>query len=199
MKPRRSSRSGKTRLTPRLEYHESDGVGQIDAAALRAHRDEQGALGPSALECGGRQTAGFGSEQKGVSGLVRHVAVATRAAGLHCEQARAVQLTQAGLEVLVDRHVRQVVIVEPGTLETFIVEPKAQRLYQVQRRAGVRAQANGVAGIRRDFGFEQHDMKHRTYLSSAGRSLSSTTSWVGYAKCTPSRRSSSMIRKFTAC
>src|ERR1700722_12285178 len=54
----------------------------------------------------------------------------------------------------------EIVIVEPRSLQALVIQKEAQRLDQVQSRAGVRAQAYGVTGIRRNLRLEQHDMKH---------------------------------------
>ena len=52
------------------------------------------------------------------------------------------------------------VIIEAGPLQACIIEGKAQRSDQMQPRTGVRAQANHVAGIRRDLGTMQDDIEH---------------------------------------
>ena len=57
-------------------------------------------------------------------------------------------------------YLRQVVIIEAGAPQALVVQAKAQRLDQVQRRAGVGAQPDGIAGIPGNLRFEQHDMEH---------------------------------------
>ena len=56
---------------------------------------------------------------------------------------------------------REVVVIESGSLQALVIQPEAQGLDQMQGRAGVRAEADGIAGIRRNLRLEQHDMKHR--------------------------------------
>ena len=110
--------------------------------------------------CARRQAACFRSEQEGVSPAVLHFVIAARAAGLDRKQARTSQHRQAGIKVRMNFHVRQVVIVEPGTPQTLVVQAKAQRLDQVERRTAVGAQPDDIAGIPGNLGFEQHDVKH---------------------------------------
>ena len=47
-----------------------------------------------------------------------------------------------------------------GASQSGIVKCEAQRADQVQHGAGIRTQANHVAGVRRDLGAEQDDMQH---------------------------------------
>jgi hypothetical protein len=56
--------------------------------------------------------------------------------------------------------VREIVIVEAGPPQALVIQAKSQRLDQMQSGAGVRAQANDVAGITRNLRLEQHDMNH---------------------------------------
>jgi hypothetical protein len=50
------------------------------------------------------------------------------------------------------------VIIKPCTPQAFIVPFKAKRANQVQTVARIRAYANDVAGIRRNFGLEKYYM-----------------------------------------
>src|ERR1700679_2487750 len=61
-------------------------------------------------------------------------------------------------------HGCKVVIIEAGPLQALVIQAKSQRLDQMQSGAGVRAQANDVAGITRNLRLEQHDMKHEFRL-----------------------------------
>ncbi len=69
---------------------------------------------------------------------------------------------------------REIVIVEPGSLQALVVQAESQRFHQVQRRAGVRAQADHIARIRRNLGLEQHDVEHGRRAAAA--------LWVGRAR-----------------
>jgi dihydroorotate dehydrogenase (NAD+) catalytic subunit len=55
---------------------------------------------------------------------------------------------------------RHLVIVEAGPLHARVVQREAERPDEVQRRPGVRAQADYVAGVGGDLGFEEHDVEH---------------------------------------
>ena len=58
-------------------------------------------------------------------------------------------------------HPRHLVVVEPGPLHARIVQPEPERPHEVQRRAGIGAEPDDVAGVRRDFGLEEDDVEHR--------------------------------------
>ncbi len=58
---------------------------------------------------------------------------------------------------------RKVVVVESGALQAPVVEPEAQGFDEMQRRARVGAEADRVAGVRRNFGFKQNDVEHRRH------------------------------------
>ena len=55
---------------------------------------------------------------------------------------------------------RVLVVVEAGAAQLLVVEGEAERLDQVQARAGVRAQADHVAGVGRDLGLVQDHVEH---------------------------------------
>ena len=61
--------------------------------------------------------------------------------------------------VLVHVHCREFVVVQAGAPHRFPIEPEPQRLDEMQLAARVRTQANQVPGIRRDLGFEEHDVE----------------------------------------
>ncbi len=58
-------------------------------------------------------------------------------------------------------HVGKLVVVEPGALELAVIHGEAERLDQVQARAGVRREADHVAGVRRDLGMDEDDVEHQ--------------------------------------
>lgn len=61
--------------------------------------------------------------------------------------------------ILVHFHRRIVVVIKSCTLHLGIVQRKSQGFDQMQLHAGIGAQADNIAGIRRDFWFDQDDMK----------------------------------------
>ena len=66
------------------------------------------------------------------------------------EDARVGDGIEAGVDVLVDDHVRQVVVVQAGAFEVLVVEVEAERLDEVQLRPGVGGEADGGAGVAAD-------------------------------------------------
>jgi hypothetical protein len=55
-------------------------------------------------------------------------------------------------------------VIKSGALEQSVVQRKTQRLDQVQLGAGICTQANDIAGVGRDFGLDQYNMKHGDLL-----------------------------------
>ncbi|EAR08883.1 hypothetical protein MED297_04417 [Reinekea sp. MED297] len=51
-------------------------------------------------------------------------------------------------------------VIQPGTTQRFFIHGKPERFNQVQLTTGVGAQADNIAGIRWNFRFKQHNMKH---------------------------------------
>ena len=51
-------------------------------------------------------------------------------------------------------------VVEPRALHVLVFEREAEGLYQMERRAGVGAEADDVAGIGRNFGMNENDVEH---------------------------------------
>src|SRR5229473_4961759 len=88
------------------------------------------------------------------------------AAGFHGKEPRIGEVTQTIVEICVNSDFGKIVVVEAGAPQTLVVKSESQGLDQVQCRAAVCAQANGVACIRGNLGLEQHDMKHGRWLWS---------------------------------
>jgi hypothetical protein len=78
------------------------------------------------------------------------------------EHARGVRLlgSHQRIPAFMHAHRRVLVIVEPRAPHPGVFERKSQRLDQMQLRAGVGAQADHIAGVRRDFGFDKNDVEH---------------------------------------
>ena len=55
---------------------------------------------------------------------------------------------------------RPFVVVEPGAPQLAVFEAEAEGLDEVQPRAGIGAQADDVAGVGRNPGLVEHDVKH---------------------------------------
>src|SRR5258708_21909839 len=73
---------GEADLPPCFEDDERHGVGQIDAAILCAHRNEQTILRSRQVLRRLRQAASLGSEHRHISTAILHIAVAPPSAGL---------------------------------------------------------------------------------------------------------------------
>jgi len=52
------------------------------------------------------------------------------------------------------------VIIEAGTAQALIVQLEAQRFYQVQTAAGIGAEPDNVAGIRRNLRLKKDHVEH---------------------------------------
>ena len=64
------------------------------------------------------------------------------------------------VEVRVDHHRREVVVVQPGPLQLRLGQVEAQRLDEVQGRAGRRHHPDRVARVGRDPRLEEHHVEH---------------------------------------
>jgi len=67
----------------------------------------------------------------------------------------------------VHREQREFVVVESGAAQLRVVEVEAERADQVQPCAAVRAQADDVARVGRDLGFDQYDVKQISLPASS--------------------------------
>ena len=54
----------------------------------------------------------------------------------------------------------QLGVIQAGAAHGLAVQLEAERPHEVQRAAGIRAQADDVAGIRRNLRLEENHMKH---------------------------------------
>ena len=59
---------------------------------------------------------------------------------------------EAGLDVLMNLHVGEVVVVQAGAFQVLVIQQEAQRFDQVEREPGARAEADRVAGVAGDDG-----------------------------------------------
>ncbi len=64
-------------------------------------------------------------------------------------------------EARMHAHVGVFVIVEPRAAQLLVRQVKAERPNQMQTCAGIGAQTNDIAGIRRNFRLDQNDVEHR--------------------------------------
>ena len=80
------------------------------------------------------------------------------------------KMRHAGRPVCVDGHVGQVAVVQSGTLELLVLEVEAERLDQVQAGAGIRREADDVAGVGRDLRMDEDDVEHGRWVVFWGQS-----------------------------
>jgi len=85
-------------------------------------------------------------------------------------------------------HRRVLVVVEPGAAHTCVVQRETERLHQMQHRPGVSAQANDVAGVGRDFRFDQNDVNHAAQIMLLRAQISRRDHVGGLAEHEPARR-----------
>jgi hypothetical protein len=56
------------------------------------------------------------------------------------------------------------VIIKASAPHAGILKRKPERLNQMQLRTSIRAKSNDIAGVGRDFGLDQYNMKHGVLL-----------------------------------
>ncbi len=83
-----------------------------------------------------------------------------RTLGGEGEQARVAEALEAAVEIGVSLERRVLVIIQPGAAQPLVIQLKAQRLDQVQAAAGIGAEPDNVAGIRRNLRLEKDYMEH---------------------------------------
>ena len=157
-----SSFSGKAALPPGFKNRNGYGVGEIETALARAHGQAQALGRREGGEQIRRQAACFRAENKTVArrkGVVVRQALAARGQG---KAPRGIRLagSEKSAPIRMPAHVGPLVVIQPGAAQQAVVHGKAQRLNEVQRAARIGRQADDVAGVGRNFGFNQNDVKH---------------------------------------
>jgi hypothetical protein len=71
-----------------------------------------------------------------------------------------IEARKAGSERIVFGQTSVFMIVEPGTPHAFIIQLESERSNQMQAAPGIRTKAYDISGVRRNFGFEQDQVKH---------------------------------------
>lgn len=152
--------TAKTLLSPGLIEKQGGAVGEVQAAAVRPHRDPQAMFTRQGIENSRWQAAALCPKKKTVSRHVFNIAIAARSPGRNCKQACGCGLPQKiGVAcMLVDIGI--LMVVETGATHAFIAHLEAQWMNQVQRAACIRAKAYDIAGIRRYLRLKQDNVKH---------------------------------------
>jgi len=151
---------GKTLLTPGFKDDHRHCIGQVQAAIAGTHRQGQTELSGNQVPHSARQAAGFRTEDQGIVAGIADRVVAHGTTGTECKQPLRLDGRQRGSKIIMHLDARGFVIVKPGAAELAVIQGESKRAYQVQMRAGIGAQADDIAGIGRDFGLVQDDIKH---------------------------------------
>ncbi len=138
-------------LPPGLVDHDGHRVRQVQAAVAGTHRDAHAPFRreplqhrlPAARASPGRTAARrrAGRRRRRCDGRPRAEKAQVRGPP---------SASQAALQVRVIAQLGELVVVEAGTAQAWFVQLEAQRPHQVQRGAGVGAQAYDIARVRRD-------------------------------------------------
>jgi len=87
-----------------------------------------------------------------------------------CEHAQRFHTPEKGLEVRMSFYLRPLTVIQSGAPQFLVLQPEAERFDQMQARAGVGAQPHDVAGVGRNLGLIEHDMKHVSAAFGTGMS-----------------------------
>ena len=96
-------------------------------------------------------------------GIERDFRKVATSLGGHREPTATGQYTLALIQTVVQRDAGEVVIIKPCAPQAFVVPVKAEWANQVETVACVRAYANDVAGIWRNFGLEEYDVHGQSF------------------------------------
>src|SRR5699024_3814719 len=159
-------------LPPRLVGRHRRRVGKVHAATGRQHRDPQLRGDPGVRQGLLVQAGGLRTEEEDVTAAELHVRKPGARLRRESEDpgprlratcrllpAQPGQMRGRGLEILVEMHIRQVVIIQPGAADVLLLEVEAQWARQVQCRPGARTHADSIARIRRDLWLIEQDME----------------------------------------
>ena len=155
---------------PTLEYHHCHRVRQVQAAAARAHWHPYPVFGAEMIEYSIRKTHSLCAEHKPVTWFDVAIGQCCLTAGAKGEHLcrRAARYPHQCRPVRMDSQRGVFVVVKAGAAQARIIERERERRDQVQIATGIGAQADDVAGIRRDFWLYKHDVKHPDSVDMAG-------------------------------
>src|SRR6266480_706722 len=117
------------------------------------------------LEQGIRQACGFRTEDQHVIFRVPYIGIEYSRFCRESEDASPGEVSATRVPVLVQFQFGNFMVVETGAPKLPVVDGETERLDQMQTCAGIRREPDHVAGVRRDLGLHEDDLKHR-----AGRS-----------------------------
>lgn len=105
------------------------------------------------------EAGGFGAEEQGITVVVGDLGVPRAGAGGEGEDAGVGERRKAGVEVRVDRDVREVVVVQARPPQVLLRQVKTQRLHQMQVRARAGAHPDRVTRVRGNDGVVEDDVQ----------------------------------------
>ena len=162
----------KTLLAPGFENRDGHRVRQVQAAIAGPHRQAQTLCRCQRVDDVLRQAPGLRTEQQRIARQEIRRRVAARTIGLEGVEPRVGQAVATNAQRRPDPHRGEFAVIETGAAQAGIIEGETQRFDQVQRAAGVGAEPDDVARVRRNLGFVEDDVKQRL------RSLAASTAIV---------------------
>lgn len=105
------------------------------------------------------EAVGFGAEEQGVAEPEPDVGVVRDGARGERENPGLRKGCETGIEILVHRDLRQIVVVQPGPAQVFFAQVEAEWFNQMQVSAGSGAHPDRVTGVRRDHRIIEDDVQ----------------------------------------
>ena len=151
----------KAALPPGFVHHHRNRIGQIEAAVAGKHRYAQSPVSAESIEHVVWKPSGFGTENQSVTLLEPGGSMRRFTSRGRCKHAPPGEMREALLPVLVHNDTCHIGVVEACARKPPVVKLKPERLHKMQRAAGVDAEPDDVAGIRRNLRLIKHNVKHR--------------------------------------
>lgn len=146
-------------LTPGFVHGDGHGIGKIQTAVVRPHRQADPLVVAESCKNLGRQSACFRSEQQRVSRLKTGVHMAAGCLARECIKTAGNSLANVKQRIM-DLHLGPFVIVQAGPPKTRLIQFETEWSHQVQSAAGVGGKANDISRVGRYFGLVKYDVKH---------------------------------------
>jgi len=148
--------AGVTQLAPALVNCNGYGVGEVEAAAARTHRDHNAAVFRYGVPDSRWQPPGFRSEDQGVMtaepALVRGLAVP----GRKSEEPLGFFRLQKTFKIRMDLDCGKIGVIQASSAEFRFFQCEAKRLNEMKRTTCIGTQADDVARIGWNLRFMQH-------------------------------------------
>src|SRR5690606_1175924 len=106
-----------------------------------------------------RQPSCLGAEGERIARLVPHLVVARGTARGDCKPSTP-HRTQARFERIPDSYRRELRVIHARPAHCLLADIESERTNQMEVRARIRAHADDVAGVRRNFRLEENDVEH---------------------------------------